>query len=256
MDAGWKGAISLLLSLALLSGCAAGDAPAKKRQARSIRKADAALAEKRRDGSWSPSPLRVALDAAGPLERAYAEILLEPGKYGAYYAVEEHIPSDIGAERMEWYDDRKQPYTFAVYDVDGDGTAELLLGDGMYYRSPDVLLNILRYDGAEGEIVDVDGPRTYPLWDTLYFYENGYFASQNGAGGLYLECWRLEDDPDHYWYGWDRTGDFEKPRAFYDMDGTEISAREFDEMLGEPIRGITWHVATKANVLAEVLGGG
>ena len=255
MGPGWKGAVSLLLAASLLSGCAAGDAPGRGRQARSIRKPGAARAEKRLDVQWSPSPLKTAMDAAGPLERAYAEILLDPEKYGAYYAVEEHIPSDDGDMRMEWYYDGTQPYMFAVHDMDGDGTAELLLGYGLIYSNPLVLLNILRYDEAAGGIVDVDGPRTYPLRDALYFYENGYFATQILAGGLFLECWRLEDDPDHYWYGYERTGDFEKPRAFYDMDGTEISAREYDEMTGAPIVGITWHEATGANVLAEVLRG-
>ena len=207
---------------------------------------------------YEPSDLQPILDYVLPLtpwQVAYWDILTNPGKYEGFYAVAEHIPSD-NADNVSWY--LEDPYTFAVEDINGDGIPELLLGLGIRYRSPQVLLNILRYNEKTGAVEDIDGPRTYPLMDNLWFSDTGCFSSINGAGGLYTEFWHLEDpDPEHYWYGYERTGQFNEEGElisveefpFRSSDGKEkFTLREYYDLLGESGIGVEWIELTEENI--------
>lgn len=198
-----------------------------------------------------PLPEKASLE---PWQEAYRDILLRPEEYEEFYAVAEHIPTaPYKREYISTWD--TGPYRFAVCDVNGDGVQELLLRDN------GLLLNILRYNETTGMAEDMDGPRTYPLKDTLFFYDTGYFGTINGAGGLYTEYWRLEEeDPDRYWYGYQRPydSDYDGPRtteiiSFYSSDGEEFTLREYYERMGESGVTPSWQEITEGAVLRALL---
>lgn len=178
------------------------------------------------------------------IQSVYTDILLHPEAYEEYYAVSENIPSD-GDIGFDIDIDGSEPYAFAVKDINKDGTAELLLGyDLSDNYTPRVLLNILQYNEETDSIIDVDGKRTYPLMDVLQFYTNGYYATQNWVSDLYTECWYLNDEPDHYWYGWERAGEF------FDSDGGELQLSEYYSMVGDYDSSFTldWKEVTEENI--------
>lgn len=205
---------------------------------------------------YEPSDIQPILDYGlllAPWQAAYRDVLLHPEEYEEFYTVAEHIPSDQ-YERRE-IPTKIEHYCFAVCDVNGDGTQELLLkGDHLF-------LNILRYHEETGTVEDMDGPRTYPLMDTLFFYDTGYFGTINGAGGLYTEYWHLEEeDPDRYWYGYQRPydSDYDGPRtteiiSFYSSDGEEFTLREYYERMGESGVSPSWQEITEDAVLQTLL---
>lgn len=198
------------------------------------------------------TPVQTPVLTLEPWQAAYRDILLHPEEYEEFYAVAQHIPSDQSKLVTYYQGITPHTYAFAICDINADGTAELLLQG----TSPRVLLNILHYNAETGTVEDMDGPRTYPLMDGLYIYENGYLWTQNGAGGLYTECWRLEDeDPEHYWYGFERPWDasYDGPRStddihFRDSNGGELGYWEFYALLGEPVSHIEWLEATPDNI--------
>lgn len=192
---------------------------------------------------WVPSGLT-------PWQAAYWDILANPGKHEEFYAVAEHIPSDPFISRN--VPTEIESYRFAICDVNSDEVQELLLWGDHF------LLNILRYNEETGAVEDIDGPRAYPLMDTLGFFDTGYFSTTNGAGGLYTEFWHLEDpDPEHYWYGWERTGQFNEEGElisveefpFRSSDGKEkFTLREYYALLGESGSGVKWLELTPKNI--------
>lgn len=196
----------------------------------------------------TPAPeLELELD---PWQAAYWDILTNPGKYEGFYAVAEHIPSNPFTSRN--VPTRIESYRFAVCDVNSDGVQELLLWGDHF------LLNILHWNDETGQVEDLDGPRTYPLMDTLGFFDTGYFSTINGAGGLYTEFWHLEDpDPDHYWYGWERTGQFNEEGElisveefpFRSSDGKDkFTLQEYYALLGDSGTGVEWLELTPENI--------
>ena len=192
-----------------------------------------------------------------PWQEAYRDILLHPENYEDFYAVAEHIPSDY-AHDIEWVIKDNDPYYFAVCDVNGDGVSELLLGIGMQYWAPQVLLNILRYNEETGLVEDIDGPRTYPLMDNLFFCDTGYFGTLNGIGGLYTEFWHLEEEnPDHYWYGYERayTADYDGPigDSFWSTDGEGYTLQEYYDLLGDTGPALKWQEVKETTVLYALL---
>ena len=207
--------------------------------------------------SLSSADIRPVLEYIPPLEpwqEAYRDILLHPEEYEEFYAVAEHIPSG-DSKKVTYYqeDTASRTYAFAICDVNADGVAELLLQGA----SPRVLLNILHWNEETGAVEDLDGPRTYPVMDTLAFFDTGYFSTMNGAGGLYTEFWHLEDeDPEHYWYGYERSAHFNDKGEleswmefpFADTNGEQFTLREYYELLGETGPTVQWQEATPENI--------
>lgn len=168
-----------------------------------------------------------------PWQAAYWDILMCPAAYKEFYVLEN--------ENTEV----TKLYCFSLYDLDRDGIPELLLGDTIreYSDYPYTLLNILRWDEEAGTVKDMDGPRTYGLIDIVWFYENGYIGTANCAGDLYANYWKIEDDPDHYWYGYLRGGS-----RLFDADGTAVNGSEFFDMLGEEMDAPVWLELTPKNI--------
>lgn len=184
------------------------------------------------------------LPKAMKIQSVYIDILLHPEAYEEYYAVSEHIPSDVEIG-LDIDIDGTSPYSFAVQDINKDGTEELLLGyDLSDSYTPKVLLNILQYNEETDSIIDIDGNRTYPIMDVLQFYSSGYYSTQNWASDLYTECWYLDDEPDHYWYGWERAGEF------FDSDGGKLQLSEYYAMVGDYDTSISldWKEVTEENI--------
>lgn len=213
-----------------------------------------------KDAVWYPARVREP-DSLEPWQESYMAIILHPEEHKEFYAVAEHVPSDSGRS-VERIMNEDEPYYFAVWDVNEDGMPELLLGYGQHYGSPRVLLNILQYNEETGQIEDLDGIRTYPLMDSLHFYSNGFFDTHNSAGGLYTECWRLDDEePDHYWYGYERSAQFNgdgelisvEESPFYSSDGEKYTLQEYYELRGERIIDPFWQENTKERALAALL---
>lgn len=182
--------------------------------------------------------------AYGP-RMIYREILLHPKKYARYYSLTEHIPSSDNRSIISGYDGT-QPYSYAILDIDGDGVEELLLGYGKEAFCPWILLNILKYDEEKEKIIDLDGERTYPLMDNLIFHSGGYFSTQNGISDLYTECWNITDNPDHFWYGFERGSG-----GFLDSDGHSLSLTDYYTMIGEAAISPIWKEATEKNIKSE-----
>lgn len=168
-----------------------------------------------------------------PWQAAYWDILMHPAAYKEFYVLEN--------ENTEV----TKLYCFSLYDLDRDGIPELLLGDTIreYSDYPYTLLNILRWTEEDGTVKDMDGPRTYGLIDIVWFYENGYIGTANCAGDLYANYWKIEDDPDHYWYGYLRGGS-----RLFDADGTAVNGSEFFDMLGEEMDVPVWLELTPENI--------
>lgn len=178
------------------------------------------------------------------IQKAYSGILLHPERNQEFFAVTNQIPSD-----NQWkldLADGTEPYCFAVEDVNQDGVEELLLGYGFQYGVPQILLNILQYDQDQSRVTDLDGERTYPLMDSLVFYTEGYFSTQNGTSDLYTECWRIEDKPEHYWYGWERASEFQ------DTDGKKIGLEDYYVMVGESTIEVEWTEVTEENIRKRI----
>lgn len=208
--------------------------------------------------SPEPTPVQTPVLTLEPWRAAYCNILLHPENYEEFYAVAEHIPSEH-SDRLNNIEEEGLPYCFSLSDLDRDGAPELLLGLGIKYHAPHVLLNILRYNEETNLAEDMDGPRTYPLMDTLGFSDTGYFTTVNGIGGLYTEFWHLEDDdPDHYWYGWERSAEFNEDGElvsrmeypFMSSDGEKkFTLQEYYDLLGDsegPV--VLWREATEENI--------
>lgn len=184
------------------------------------------------------------LENATDMQKIYTDILLNPESYAEYYAITEQIPSD-SKWKLELADGT-EPYCFALQDFNQDGREELLLGYGIRMGIPQILLNFLQYDAENHRVTDLDGERTYPLMDSLVFYENGYFTTQNEVSDLYTECWNLNDNPEHYLYGWERSA------KFYDESGQMINADDYYKMIGENVLTVEWKERTEENIIEQI----
>ncbi len=204
------------------------------------------------DAVWYPARTRVE-----PWQEAYLDILLHPEEYEEFYAAAEYIPSNHTWIIEEMAIEDYNRHCFAVCDLNNNQTPELLLGCGMKNTMPRALLNILTYDEDSGQVKDFDGPRTYPLQDTLFFYDTGYFYSTKGVGNLYTESWRLEEeDPKYYWYGWDSIY-YDGLYPFASSYGDEYTNAEYYEMIGDAsLISVEWYDLTPENIQKAFLSTG
>lgn len=182
--------------------------------------------------------------AATDAQRVYGKILLYPDKYAQYYAFSTHIPSQNAWSMDSGHD--AGSYCFAVHNICRDGAPALLLGCGLTNDTPQILINILQYDKKTGGIIDMDGDRTYPLMDNLIFYENGYFSTQNGISDLYMECWRLDDQPGRYRYGWERKN------AFYETDGQSAKSWDPAVLPQDTATRLQWYEITQEAIIKQL----
>lgn len=227
-----KAGLAFLLCALLLTGC---------RQAPTV---ETETPSPTPTATPSPEPT-MDLPVLEPWQEAYRDILLYPEEHEELYAVAD--PDDDSLWIYEWKIEEGAPYLFSICDLDEDDVPELLLGyeKREYNDLPRLLLNILYWNGETGTVEDMDGPRTYGLMDTLWFYENGYLGTQNAVSSLYTVYWKLEDSPGHYWSCFERGG----PDYIEDSDKEVVLApQEFYAMLGERMDTPTWQEISKEAV--------
>lgn len=135
--------------------------------------------------------------------------------------------------------------TFDLYDIDNDGTPELIVAFGNYHAAM-----VTIYSVCDGEVKKLCDPAIgdeysgFGSWGTAQVAEGGYIASRySGMGSGYADYYRLENgelthlvSSEHHMYFTDES---EEERDKFVIDGNEVSEEEYKEA-AEKYEAMEW----------------
>ena len=129
--------------------------------------------------------------------------------------------------------------TFDLYDIDNDGTPELIAAFGNYHAAM-----VTIYSVWDGEVIKLSDPSLgdeysgFGSWGMAQAADGGYIASRySGMGSGYADYYRLENgelthlvSSEHHMYFPDES---EEEGNKFVIDGNKVSEEEYNEAVGK-----------------------